>query len=62
MPEFIRDMYRKAGYKPPEEHAGKHKRPEAHAQVIRYMKKHGLSKKEAWKRVMGGFGKHVWAD
>lgn len=60
MPANIREMYKRAGYKAPGKHKGKHKRSEAHAQVIRYMKK-GLSKQEAWKRVMGGFGKHVWS-
>lgn len=61
MPKAVIEAYKKAGYKPPKGgRKGKHKRLAAHKAVINYMKK-GLSKNEAWKRVMGGFGKKVWA-
>jgi len=57
MSENIRRMYRKAGMKPPNG-KGLHT-ARAHRAVIWYMKKKGLSKSEAWKRVIGGMGK--WA-
>jgi len=56
MTEAIKRLYKKAGLSPPDGkgiHATR-----AHKAVIEYMKK-GLSKKEAWKRVIGGMGKHA---
>jgi hypothetical protein len=56
MSRRIRKMYRQAGLKPPD---GKGIHTEdAHKAVIDYLKK-GLSKDEAWKRVIGGMGKHA---
>lgn len=52
----IRRKYTEAGIKPPDG-KGIHT-PRAHVAVIRYLQK-GLSKSEAWKRVIGGMGKHA---
>lgn len=56
MSENIRREYRKAGLKSPDG-KGIHTLA-AHKAVIRYLKK-GMSKDEAWKRVIGGMGKHA---
>lgn len=56
MSEGIRREYHKAGISPPDG-KGVHTL-RAHKAVIAYRKK-GLSKSEAWKRVVGGMGK--WA-
>ena len=56
MSKRIKELYRKAGLTPPK---GKGIHTErAHRAVIRYLKK-GLSKEEAWKRVIGGMGKYA---
>lgn len=65
MSKAIMDMYRDSGLsesKWPKKHGnrrgkGIHTR-RAHKAVIRYMEQ-GLPKDEAWKRVMGGMGKHA---
>jgi len=52
----IKAMYRAAGFTPPKG-KGIHT-VRAHRAVIEYLKK-GLSKNEAWKRVIGGMGKYA---
>ncbi len=60
MPRDIVNLYKKAGVTPPKGgRKGKHKTKRAHKAVLRYMGK-GLSKNEAWKRVVGGMGKHAF--
>uniref|UniRef100_A0A6M3IFL0 Uncharacterized protein n=1 Tax=viral metagenome TaxID=1070528 RepID=A0A6M3IFL0_9ZZZZ len=56
MTEAIKSLYRNAGITPPKGKGIHTKR--AHEAVVGYLKK-GLSKDEAWKRVMGGLGKHA---
>lgn len=56
MGERIKREYKKAGIKPPDG-KGIHTLA-AHKCVVNYLKK-GLSKSEAWKRCMGGLGKHA---
>jgi hypothetical protein len=56
MSETIKRMYRKAGIAAPDG-KGIHTAM-AHKAVISYIKK-GLSKDEAWKRVIGGMGKYA---
>ena len=65
MSKAIMDLYRKSGLpqsKWPQKHGSRRGKGihthQAHEAAIRYMKK-GLSKREAWKRVMGGMGKHA---
>lgn len=57
MSEAIKSEYRKAGIAPPQHGKGVHTM-RAHKAVIKYRKK-GMSKSEAWKRVMGGMGKYA---
>ena len=57
MPKSVIAAYNKAGITPPK--GGKEIHPmRAHKAVIAYIKK-GLSKDEAWKRVVGGMGKNA---
>jgi len=56
MSEAIKALYFKAGITPPQGR-GVHT-IDAHRAVIRY-RKQGLTKSEAWKRVVGGMGKHA---
>lgn len=65
MSKAIMDLYRKSGLSEsewPQKHGSERGRgvhtKRAHEAAIEYMQK-GLSKKEAWKRVMGGMGKHA---
>jgi hypothetical protein len=62
MPATVIKEYKKAGLAPPKGgRKGRHKSLAAHKAVIKYMKK-GLSKPEAWKRIMGSFKNKVWAE
>lgn len=54
MSKAIKELYRKAGLPAPNG-KGIHT-TRAHRAVVRYLKQ-GMSKKEAWKRVMGGMGR-----
>lgn len=56
MSKAVRKAYKSAGLKPPNG-KGVHTL-RGHQCVIRYLKK-GLSKDEAWKRCIGGLGKHA---
>jgi len=56
MSKQIREVYKKAGITPPKG-KGLHTL-RAHRAVISYLKK-GMSKEEAWKRVMGGMGRNL---
>lgn len=56
MTERIKNMYRRAGLRPPKGRGLHTER--AHKQVIRY-RKQGFSTQEAWKRVVGGMGRHA---
>jgi len=56
MGERIKQLYRDAGLTPPKGRGIHTER--AHKAVIGYLKQ-GLSKDEAWKRVIGGMGKHA---
>lgn len=56
MTAAIDTLYRGAGFTPPKG-KGVHTKS-AHEAVIGYLKK-GLSKDEAWERVVGGMGKHA---
>jgi len=57
VPESVNRLYRNAGFAPPK--GNKHVHPlRAHKAVVNYMKK-GLSKSEAWRRVVGGMGKNA---
>lgn len=56
MSQKIKDLYRKAGITPPEGKGIHTKR--AHEAVVRYLKQ-GMSKDEAWKRIIGGMGRDL---
>ena len=56
MSKEIKKLYRKEGLKPPDGKGIHTKR--AHKAVVQYLKK-GMSKEEAWKRVMGGMGRDL---
>ena len=56
MTAAIDALYTKAGFKPPEGRGIHTMR--AHRAVVEYLEK-GLSKEEAWKRVIGGMQKYA---